>query len=466
MKNQKLRDTEIRKMAAVFAVCLIGPVFFSIALNSPFCTGTAHAEDWPAWMGADRDGVYRETGIVKSIPESGLKVKWRQAIGEGYAGPAVADGKVVVFDYVKSEGAVVNDPGKRVKREGSERVTVLDAATGSVVWQKSYACPYSISYPAGPRCTPTIDGPRVYTLGAEGDLHCRSMADGEIVWQVSMKEKFNAEILIWGQASHPLVDGDLLYTMVGGKGQGIVAFNKMTGAVVWKALDTEAGYCPPSIVEAGGVRQLIAFHPKGVASFNPADGQKYWELPIEPLYQMSIARPMIEGNLLYASGIKSASLMIELDAEKPGAKELWRGNPKNSIFSANATPLFVDGTLYGADCMRGAMLAVDAKTGDRLWQTFEATRPEEKRQVKHGTGFVTRIGDTDTYFIMNEVGDLMMAKMTREKFESLGRFHVLEPTGEAFGRAVLWSHPAYADRTMFARNDKEIVAVDLAAAKP
>jgi len=109
-------------------------------------------------------------------------------------------------------------------------------------------------------------------------------------------------------------------------------------------------------------------------------------------------------------------------------------------------------------------MAVDAKTGERLWQTFEGTRPGEERKVNHGTGFVTRIGDTDTYFIMNEVGDLVMAKMTREKFESLGRFHVLEPTGEAFGRDVVWSHPAYAQKTMFARNDKEIVAVDLAEA--
>jgi outer membrane protein assembly factor BamB len=453
MKNLILRLAKIEKLTAAFAALVI----------MPFLISSAGADDWPAWMGAQRDGVYRESGIVTSIPDSGLKVKWRKPVAEGYAGPAVAGGKVVVFDYVKSAGEVLNDPGKRVELQGAERITAFEGATGEVLWQKSYDCPYSISYPAGPRCTPTIDGDRVYTLGAEGDLQCRSMADGEVVWQTSLKENFNAQILIWGQASHPLVDGDLLYTMVGGEGQGIVAFDKMTGDVVWKALDTEAGYCPPSIIDAGGVRQLIAFHPKGVASLNPADGQKYWELPIEPLYQMSIARPMIDGNLLYASGIKSASLMMELATDKPGAKELWRGNPKISIFSANATPLFVDGVLYGSDCRIGCLFAVDAQTGERLWQTFAPTRPDETRKVNHGTGFVTRIGDTDTYFIMNEVGDLVMAKMTREKFESLGSFHVLQPTGEAFGRAVVWSHPAYADRTLFARNDKEIVAVDLAA---
>ena len=97
-----------------------------------------------------------------------------------------------------------------------------------------------------------------------------------------------------------------------------------------------------------------------------------------------------------------------------------------------------------------------------MWETFDATQPEEKRRVSHGTAFITRLADTDRYFLFTETGDLMLAKMTAEKFESLGRFHVLKPTSEAFGRAVVWSHPAYANRTAYVRNDQEIVAVDLA----
>lgn len=440
-------------------------VYVGVAFMTAWGAGVAVADDWPAWMGADRDGVYREEGIIESIPKSGLVVKWRQPIAAGYAGPAVAAGKVVVFDYVKSTGDIVNDPGQRVLLQGAERITVMDAETGQTIWQKEYDCPYSISYPSGPRCTPTVDGDRVYTLGAQGDFQCRSMADGEIVWQSNLKQQFDAEILIWGMAAHPLVHGDLIYAMVGGQGQGVVAFNKLTGDVAWKALDAESGYCPPSIVEAGGVEQLIIYHPAGVASLNPITGEKYWEHAITPLYQMSIARPMVDGNLMYLSGIRNQSLMLELDEDKPDARELWRGTPKTSVFSANATPLFVDGVLYGSDCNLGCLIAADGKSGDRLWQTFAATRPQEDRKANHGTGFVTRIGDTDRYFIMNEVGDLVMAKMTAEKFESLGSFNVLEPTGEAFGRDVVWSHPAYAGRTVFARNDKEIVAVDLAITK-
>ena len=414
------------------------------------------------WMGPNRDGVYNESGIIDSIPEKGLDVKWRLPIHGGYAGPAIADGVCFVFDYKKESGKAFNNPGQRAQLEGSERVVAIDAKTGKEIWTYAYDCPYSISYPAGPRCTPTIDGDRVYALGSEGDLHCLNAKDGKLIWKSSFKNDFKAEVPIWGFSAHPLVDGDLVYNMVGGKGQGIVAFDKMTGDVRWKALDCKAGYCPPTIIKRGGVRQMIVYHPTAVVSINPENGEKYWSIDIEPLYEMSICRPMIDGNYLYASGIGNKSVMIELAEDKPEAKVLWRGNPRNSVYVANATPLFVDGVLYGSDCMVGKLFAVDAKNGDRLWETFDATQPKEKRRVNHGTAFLTRIGQSNRYLIMSETGDLIMAELTRDKYKSLGRFHVLEPTGESFGRPVVWSHPAYADKTAYIRNDKEIVAVDLA----
>ncbi len=419
------------------------------------------ADDWKQWMGPNRDGVYQESGIIDSIPQSGLKVKWRVPIHGGYAGPAAANNIVYVFDYKVADGRAFNNPGKRANLKGQERLIALDAKTGEEKWQHAYDCPYSISYPAGPRCTPTIDGDRVYILGSEGDLKCLNTADGTLIWETSLKNNFKAEVPIWGFSSHPLVDGEMLYTMVGGEGQGIVAFDKMTGDVRWKALNCAAGYCPPTIIEKAGVRQLIVFHPDAVCALDPSNGKSYWSIEIKPQYNMSICRPMLDGNLLYASGIGNQSVMLKLNEEKPAAKVVWRGNPRNSVYGANATPIFVNGVLYGSDCMVGKLFAVDGKDGKRLWETFEATQPKEKRRVGHGTAFLTRIGDSNRYIIMSETGDLMLANLTPEKFESLGRFHVLEPTGESFGRSVVWSHPAYANRTAYVRNDKEIVAVDI-----
>ncbi|MGB7326558.1 MAG: PQQ-binding-like beta-propeller repeat protein [Rubripirellula sp.] len=420
------------------------------------------ADNWPGWMGPTRDGVYREKGIIDEVPAEGLKVKWRMPIAGGYAGPAVAGGRVFVFDYQKTAGEAFNNPGERANLQGQERLTVLEAGSGKQLWQYAYDCPYSISYPAGPRCTPTVDGEHVYILGSEGDLQALRVTDGELVWKRSLKDDFSADVPIWGFSAHPLVDGDLLYTMVGGDGQGIVAFDKLTGEVKWKAIDSAAGYCPPSIIEHGGARQLIAYTPTSVTSLDPVTGKQYWSIPIEPSYEMSIARPMVDGDLMYASGIRTEAVMIELANDSPNAKEIWRGEPKNAVHSANATPIFADGVVYGTDCDQGSLIAVDAKDGSRLWSTFEATKPDEKRFIKHGTAFLTRVADTDRYLIFSETGDLQMAKLTAAGYEDLGRFHVLEPTSECFGRSVVWSHPAYSGQTVFARNDKEIVAVDLA----
>lgn len=424
-------------------------------------TTSLDAADWRGWMGSQRDGVYRETGIVDEIPAAGLPIKWRKPVALGYAGPAVAGGKVFVFDYLTKSGKAFNDPGKRAQLDGQERLTALDAVTGKRLWQHAYDCPYSVSYPAGPRCTPTIDGDHVYTLGSEGDLKCLQIADGEVVWHRQFKRDFGAKVPIWGFTSHPLVDGQLLYCMVGGAGQGVVAFDKKTGDVRWKALDAKAGYCPPTIVTAGDTRQLIIFHPEAIESLNPEDGSKYWDVPIKPSYEMSIARPVVEGNLMFASAIHNEAVLIKLDDSRPAAEEIWRGEPKSALHSGNATAMFVGGVIYGTDCNVGSLIAVDSKNGSRLWETFEATKPGERRFIKHGTAFVTRIGDTDRYLLMSETGELLMAKLTRDGYQGLGRFQVVEPTNESFGRPVVWSHPAYANRTAYIRNDKEIVAVDL-----
>ncbi len=425
-------------------------------------TSTALADNWSGWMGNQRDGVYRETGIIDEVPSSGLDVKWRKEIHGGYAGPAAADGRVFVFDYEKESGKSFNNPGQRANLKGKERLTAFDWESGEQLWQHTYSCPYSVSYPAGPRCTPTVDGDHVYILGSEGDLTCLRASDGDVIWHRQLKNEFQLDVPIWGFSSHPLIDGDLLYTMVGGPGQGIAAFDKKSGEVRWKALDCKTGYCPPSIINAGGTRQLIVFHPEGIDSLDPSNGSKYWNIDVEPSYEMSITRPMVEGNLMFVSSIHKEAVLIELGKSSPTAEVRWRGQPKNAVHCANSTPLFVGGVIYGTDCNEGSLIAVDSKDGSRLWTTFEATKPGEKRFIKHGTAFLTRVGQSDRYLIMSETGDLQMAKLTSDGFDDLGRFHVLEPTSECFGRDVVWSHPAYANQTAFVRNDKEIVAVSLA----
>ena len=426
-------------------------------------TTSLRADDWPQWMGPTRDGEYRETGIFESFPEEGLKVQWRQPIAGGYGGPAVSQGRVVVMDYAKTSGEVFNNPGQRAELQGKERIHCFDAKTGAKLWTHAYDCPYAVSYPVGPRCTPSIDGDDVITLGSEGHLKCLSLETGEVRWEVNFKDDLAAETPIWGHSAHPLIDGNQVICMVGGDGQTVVAFDRADGSIRWQALDASGvGYCPPSIFEAGGVRQLLVWHADGIESLDPKDGKVHWTVPLKPQYEMAICKPQLSGDLLYVSGIGSKSVMLKLSADAPAVTELWSGGPKSSLYGGNATPIFHGEMLYGSDCQLGAYFGVSAVDGERLWQSFEPTRKGEERRISHGTAFTTHIAGTDRYLLFSELGDLILARLSPDGYEELGRDHVIEPTQEAFGRSVIWSHPAYASQSAFVRNDKEIIAVSLA----
>jgi outer membrane protein assembly factor BamB len=414
---------------------------------------TAAADDWPQWMGPVRDSVWRETGIVERFPDDGLPVKWRAEIGLGYAGPAVAGGRVFVADYVPTSGDVTNNPGGRKKLEGTERLLCLAADTGKLLWEHKYDRVYDLSYPGGPRCTPAVDGDRVYALGAEGDLWCLGAADGKVLWSKQLTKEYETETPFWGFAAHPLVDGDLLYCVVGGKGSVAVAFDKLTGKEVWRALDADQpGYCPPTMIEHAGTKQLLIWDPQKLNSLDPLTGKVHWSVPLEPSYGMSIAAPRKQGNYLFASGIGRVGALYELGETAGEPQVVWRGDPKTAVYSANSTPFLTGDMIYGADCHQGSLIGARLKDGERLWESFAPTTGGERRE-SHGTAYLVK--HQDRFFLFSETGDLILAKLSPEGYEELGRFHVVEPTNEAFGRDVVWTHPAFARKCAFVRARSE-----------
>ncbi len=437
--------------------CVINPS----SLMMLFVCSIAAAADWPQWLGPERDSVWREEGIVESFPEGGLKVKWRAPVGLGYSGPAVAGGNVYVMDYQLKSGKIENSPGARGKLEGQERVVCFDAKTGEMIWKHAYDRPYELSYPSGPRCTPTVNDGRVYALGGQGDLTCLDAASGDVVWKKDLVKEYDAPTPVWGFAAHPLVDGDLLYCIVGGEGSVAVAFDKKTGKEVWRALSaSEQGYCPPTMIEHAGVKQLLIWHPEALSGLNPRTGDVYWSLDLKPAYGMSVTAPRKVGSYLFVSGIGSAGALIKLDDNKPAAEIEWRGKPKDAVYCCNSTPQIVDGVIYGNDCQIGSLMAVRLDNAERLWETFEPTSGGERR-ASHGTAFIVR--QKDRFFLFSETGDLILANLSKEGYHEISRFRVLDPTNECFGRDVVWSHPAFANQSVYARNDKELVCVSLAA---
>lgn len=431
---------------------------FGLILSGLMLCASASANDWPQWLGPSRNGEWTETGIVEQFPAAGPPVKWRAKIAGGYAGPAVANGRVFVADYVRRSGDATADPMVKNVLQGDERLVCLDEKTGQELWVHSSPRTYEISYPAGPRATPTVDGDRVYMLGAEGNLKCLAVKDGEVLWEKDFKADFKAATPMWGHAAHPLVDGDRLYVTPGGPGAFAVCLDKKTGQEIWRSLDAkDAGYCPPTMIHANGRKELVLWTPETLNGVDPDSGSVRWTVPLAPNYGMSIVAPVQVGDSLFAGGIVKIGVMLKLAASGMPAVA-WKTSAKVGIGPVHSPVLAVGNTLYGVD-REGELTALDAASGAKLWDTYDATSGD--RRLNSATAFL--IHNADRFFVFNEKGELVIARLTPEKYEELGRSKVIEPTQDAFGRKVIWSCPAFANRCMFVRNDEEIVCVDLAA---
>lgn len=418
----------------------------------------AQADDWPQWMGPQRDNVWRESGILKKFPEGGPKVLWRSPIAGGYAGPAVASGRVFITDYVTKDDVKV-DNFKRNEFTGTERVLCLDEATGREVWKHEYPVKYTVSYPAGPRCTPNVDGNRVYTLGAEGHLFCFDFATGNILWSKDLKATYKTKAALWGYAAHPLIDGEKLLTLAGGPGSHIVALNKLTGNEIWRSTTSpEQGYSPPTIIEHAGVRQLLLLRPDAVSAVNPEDGTEYWSIPYTASNGSIIMTPIVYGDFLYVAGFNNQSVLIRLALDKPGATEVWRGK-KDIICPVNVQPFLVDDVLYGFD-QKGVMRAIRLPDGERLW---ESTDVIGQRARGSETAFIVQ--HEDHFWMFSELGELVIGQLSPDGFTEIDRAKVIEPSNLAFGRDVVWSMPAFANKHAYIRNDNEIICVDLSASR-
>jgi outer membrane protein assembly factor BamB len=434
------------------------------------------ADDWPQWLGEKRDGVWRETGILEKFPPTGPKVLWRKKIGGGYAGPAVAGGLVYVTDRVLDAGQADDaNPFKRANSRGKERILCLDAATGNVVWEDTFPCRYTMSYPCGPRATPVVAGGKVYFRGGMGDLRCYDALSGKLHWAKSLMKEYDVREPLWGFSDHPLVDGDLLYCLVG-RNPVVVAFDRHTGKEKWRALELESaeiGYCPPMIYTFGGKRQLIIWHPESVNGLDPATGKVLWTYDWQIKANMSIPTPRQVGDKLFLTGFYCGFRLLQVGADS--VKEVWRGsgrsempNDTEKLHCVMSTPVIQGDHIYGV-CSYGQLRCLALNDGHRVWSDLTATGAG-KTPVRWGNAFLVPNGDR--FFLFNEKGDLIIARLSPKGYEEIDRTHILDPTGQLGGggrfgpaRKVVWMHPAFAGKTLFARNDREIVAVSLAAQK-
>lgn len=433
-------------------------------------------DDWPQWRGPLRDGVWREEGVLEAFPPAGPPVRWRTPIGPGFSGPAVAGGRVFVMDRALEEGAATDVQTRwdyRDKTKGLERVLCLDEATGKVLWKHAYPCAYATAYGSGPRATPTVCGDQVYALGAMGDLWCLDAATGRVVWQKNFVRDYRAEVPLYGFASAPLVDGDRLIVMVSGEGQVVMALDRHTGRELWKAgTASEPGYCAPLIRTLAGRRQLVVWHADAVAGLEAESGKELWSVPHAVTAGIAIATPAVTDNRLAVSSQYEGVLMLEF---RPGAAQptvLWKAfastGPERQWKKAGfnttmSTVLLLDGHVYGVS-LYGETCCLNGDTGQRVWMTLQPTSGGTEPRERWSTLFMVPHGDR--VFLWNDHGELLLARLTPAGYQEISRARILEPDMPSMGsggRSVVWSHPAFANRCLYVRNNREIVCVSLAA---
>lgn len=422
------------------------------------------ADDWPQWMGPQRDGVWRETGVVEKFPASGAPRRWRTEIGGGYSGPSVAGDRVYLMDrLVPTNAPKAKSAFDTSRLPGNERVLCFNEADGRLLWAHEYDCPYTVSYAAGPRTTPLVADGRVYALGTMGNLSCLDAKTGKVYWERDFKTDFGLKIPTWGTSAHPLLDGQKLICLVGGEGTVAVAFDKNSGRELWRALSAkEPGYCPPVIYEFNGQRELILWHAEAVNGLDPESGRVRWSEPWKLNYGMSIAMPRKVGEQLFLTCFYNGSLMLRFEAGKAAPNVVWRTQKMSErdtthLNSTMSTPFIEEGYIYGP-CSYGQFRCLRVDTGERVWETFAPTAGKSERW---GNCFTVKNGSR--YFLFSEKGDLIIAHLSSKGYEEVSRMHLIDPVNSDPGREVVWTQPAFANRRVYVRNDKELICMDLSA---
>ncbi len=410
------------------------------------------AADWPQWRGPNRDGIWREKGIVQKFDAPQLPIRWRAEIANGYSGPTVANGRVYVTDRLTTPVAV-------------ERVHCFNAMTGKKIWSHSYECQYKkVGHPNGPRAAVTINEGRAYSLGTMGHLFCFDAVKGDVLWSKDLNAEYKIRMPTWAIAASPLVHNDLVIVHIGGEDNAcIVAFDKVTGSEKWRALNDKASYSAPIIIKQAGKRVLVCLTGERIVGLDPLSGKLYWQHPFAPFREViSIATPVFENQHLFISSFYDGSLLLKVNPIELSVEKVWRRKGPSerntdSLHCCISTPVLQGNYIYGVDSY-GELRCLDLHTGDRIWESLDAV-PKDRWSNIH------MVRHEDKIWMFNERGELIISKLSPEGFHEISRTKLINPTeGQLNQRGgVCWAHPAFAYKHIYIRNDEELLCADLSA---
>jgi len=426
-------------------VCLVGS-----SLCAQDSSVRQPGTDWYRFLGPDLNAKSAEVGIRTDWSNGKLPVVWQREVGDGYSMPSVAAGRMFIFD----------------RHQDRARLTCVDSRTGEEIWRSEYETDYVdlYEYSTGPRASPVIDGDRVYIFGVEGRLRAHRVTDGELIWEVDATKKFGVVQNFFGVGSTPIVEDDLLIAMVGGSppnppslsggglqgnGSGIVAFDKLTGRVVYRSSDELASYSSPVIATIGDRRWGFLFARGGLLGFEPATGKIDFQFPwrSKKIESVNAASPVVVNDQVLITesyGVGSALLQV-----KPGGYEIIRTDPPRrgqSMASHWSTPIYHEGFLYGCNGEKSGsadLRCIDFETGELKWSQSLGSRLSLLYVDGH-------------FVVQTERGGLALVRANPEKAELVTKTGYEEILGYP-----TWNAPILSHGILYVRGAKGLLALEL-----
>lgn len=412
-----------------------------------FATAFCFSQDWPDWRGVNRDGTWSETGIIDKFDSNILTPEWSVPIGSGYSGPTVANGKVYLTDLLK-------------KPSQTEGILCFDEKTGVKVWEFRYSCEYiGVGYPAGPRASVIINGGRAYSLGTMGNLVCLNAENGEVIWQKDLNEEYEIRMPTWGISATPLITGAKIILQISGSNNAcVIALDKNTGKEIWRNLEDIAAYSAPIIIGKNGKLAVVVWTENSLSGLNPDSGEIYWRIPWDVGSGMSISTPVLYNDHIFVSCFYSGSMLVKLNSDYTSAQKVWQRcgeseRKTDALHCVMNTPVIIDDYIYGVDSY-GELRCLEFSTGNRIWEDLTAVKKDRWANIHF-------IQNGNKTWMFNEHGELIISELSPKGFNEISRAKIIEPTKEQLPRGVTWSHPAFANKHVFVRNDNKLVCYDL-----
>ena len=410
-------------------------LFVVVAAMAVVSLGNVRAAsfDWPQWRGPDRSDVSKETGLLKKWPAEGPKRAWLyENAGNGYSGPAIANGKYFTIGT----------------RDNNECVLALDANTGKEIWAAKIGAELDNRWGGGPRGTPTVDGDRVYALSGKGDLACINIADGKVVWTASMNA-LGGRTPDWGYTESVLVDGDKVVCTPGGSKGALAAFNKANGKEVWRSTDFTDGAQYASIIPAdiNGQRQYIQLTMKHLAGISAKDGKLLWTSDW-PGRTAVIPTPIYRDSHVYiSSGYGVGCKLVKIEAGDKATTVYENKVMKNH----HGGVILVGDHLYGYSDGLG-WVCQDFKSGDQVWA----------ERSKLGKGAIA-FADGMLYCLDERSGTVVLIEASPKGWSEHGRFKLDPQTKIRSPQGAIWTHPVISNGKLYLRDQDLIYCYDIKA---